>query len=121
MKSLEHNHQVALFRWAALNEKKWPELKAMYAVPNGGHRHKLTAYKLKAEGVKAGIPDIVLPVPRGKYGALFIEMKAGNNKPTKIQLEWHALLRDLGNRVEVVYSWQSAANVIEKYLQGLDW
>ncbi len=116
--NLEHNHQVALFRWSALNEKKYPDLALMFAVPNGGHRHKLTAYKLKAEGVKAGVPDLCLPVPRGTYAGLFIEMKAGKNKPTGSQLEWQDRLRRAGHRVEVCYSWMSAANVIEEYLQG---
>ena len=55
----EHAHQVALFDWANLHLGRMPELAAMYAIPNGGARSKATAGKLKAEGVKAGVPDIV--------------------------------------------------------------
>lgn len=117
----EHQHQANFFHWAALNEKKYPELALLYAVPNGGHRHVLVARKLKAEGVKAGVPDIHLPVPRGKYAGLWIEMKAGKNKPTPAQVYWHALLREVGHRVEVCYSWPSAANVVEKYINGVEW
>ena len=40
--------------------------KLIYHVPNGGHRHKLVASKLKEQGVKAGVPDLVLPMARGK-------------------------------------------------------
>lgn len=117
----EHNHQAALIRWAALHTKKYPELKALYAVPNAAKRTARQGAWMKAEGLRAGVPDIVLPVPRGTYAGLFIEMKAGKNKPTPIQMEWHRVLREVGHRVEVCYSWLAAANVIEKYLNGVRW
>lgn len=50
--------------------------KLLYHVPNGGHRVKAVAAKLKAQGVKAGIPDLVLPMARGGYFGLYIEFKA---------------------------------------------
>jgi hypothetical protein len=50
--------------------------KLIYHVPNGGHRHKLVAIKLKEQGVKAGVPDLVLPMARGGYFGLYIEFKA---------------------------------------------
>ena len=50
--------------------------KLMFHVPNGGHRHKLVAMKLKAQGVKAGVPDLVLPMARGGFFGLYIEFKA---------------------------------------------
>lgn len=50
--------------------------KLIYHVPNGGHRVKLVAAKLKGQGVKAGVPDLVLPMARGGYFGLYIEFKA---------------------------------------------
>ena len=50
--------------------------KLIYHVPNGGHRHKLVAIKLKEQGVKAGVPDLVLPMARGGHFGLYIEFKA---------------------------------------------
>lgn len=50
--------------------------KLIYHVPNGGHRHKAVAAKLKGQGVKAGVPDLVLPMARGGYFGLYIEFKA---------------------------------------------
>lgn len=50
--------------------------KLIYHVPNGGHRHKLVAIKLKEQGVKPGVPDLVLPMARGGYFGLYIEFKA---------------------------------------------
>jgi hypothetical protein len=58
-------------------ELRYPEVFALiFHVPNGGHRHKLVAIKLKQQGVKAGVPDLVLPMARGGYFGLFIEFKA---------------------------------------------
>lgn len=56
---------------------RYPEAaKLLYHVPNGGHRHKLVAAKLKDQGVKAGVPDLVLPMARGGWFGLYIEFKA---------------------------------------------
>lgn len=56
---------------------RFPEaFKLIYHVPNGGHRHKAVATKLKGQGVKAGVPDLVLPMARGGYFGLYIEFKA---------------------------------------------
>lgn len=48
----------------------------IYHVPNGGHRHKLVAIELKKQGVRAGVPDLVLPMARGGFFGLYIEFKA---------------------------------------------
>ena len=112
----EHTEQVALFEWAAWLELQRPELGLLFAIPNGGHRHKAVAARMKAEGVKAGVPDIFLPVPRGDYAGLFVELKVGKNKPTPAQVEWHALLIEQGYKVVVCWGWQAASVEIEKYL-----
>ena len=130
--SLEHENQVFLFQWAKLNERKYPELALLFAIPNGGARHIVVAQKLKREGVKSGVPDICLPVSCGKYHALYVELKRPaatlkNGEPSKAkkttseQDGWHARLRAVGNRVECCYGWQAAVNVIKKYLLGTDW
>jgi hypothetical protein len=66
--------QAALMREFALRHPAAAKL--IYHVPNGGHRHKAVAVKLKEQGVKAGIPDLVLPMARGGYFGLYIEFKA---------------------------------------------
>lgn len=116
MKQLEHQHQAALFRWAGFQCRGRPELLLLFAIPNGGFRHPATAARLKAEGVKPGVPDVCLPVPRGEFHGLFIEMKAGRNKPTISQVAWHRLLSQQGYRVAVCYSMDAAIEVIEGYL-----
>ena len=128
MKKSEHTEQAALFSWAKKMEGRHPQLKMMFAIPNGGLRNIRVAMKLKKEGVKAGIPDIFLAVPRHLpnptkdvftlYG-LFIEMKYGKNKPTEEQKQWLTDLEDEGYRAEVCYSFEEAKKVIEDYL-GLE-
>lgn len=70
----EGMEQAALLREVGV---RYPSAaKLIYHVPNGGHRHKLVAVKLKEQGVKAGVPDLVLPMARGGYFGLYIEFKA---------------------------------------------
>jgi len=71
----ESNEQVALFQWAAYAEKQYPELRGLFHVPNGGARDKITGARLKREGVKAGVPDVLLLVARGEFHGLAVEMK----------------------------------------------
>jgi hypothetical protein len=117
-KNLEHIEQVNLFKWASLLLKKYPELELLYAIPNGGQRSITTAIALKAEGVKAGMPDVVLPVDSAnkQFCALFIEMKVKPNKPTPQQIQKMALLEKYHNKCVVCYSWREAANAIFDYL-----
>lgn len=110
--------QQTLFEWAALMEAKVPELRLMYHVPNGGSRNSLEAANLKRQGVKAGVPDVCLPVARGNSHGLYIEMKAGDNKPTEKQKEWLTALEKQGYATAVCYSWEDAVNIITNYLKG---
>ena len=61
----EAEEQIALFEWAALQSGRFPELALLYHVPNGGSRNKIEAARLRAQGVKSGVPDLCLPVARG--------------------------------------------------------
>jgi hypothetical protein len=63
----EHEEQVLLCQWLASKKIFY------FAVPNGGNRNRIEAKKLKSEGVRAGIPDIVILLNGGK--TVFIEMK----------------------------------------------
>ena len=76
------------FRWAALAKSRWPELVLLHAIPNGGHRHKAVAVRMKAEGMKAGVPDICLPVPRGSWHGLYLELKTEDGSVSRAQRRW---------------------------------
>lgn len=112
----EHTEQAALFEWAAWNQSKDAALNMLYAVPNGGKRDIATAKKLKAEGVKAGVPDVFLPVARQGYHGFYIEMKVGKNKATPEQSVWLAALEAEGYLTAVAYTWHAAARALVAYL-----
>lgn len=112
----EHTEQAALFEWAAWNQRWDAALNMLYAVPNGGKRDKATAAKLKAEGVKAGVPDVFLPVARMGYHGFYLELKVGKNKTSAEQDAWLNALASEGYLVDVSYGWQEAAHKIARYL-----
>ena len=114
----EHKEQVALFRWAEFAAARRPELRLLHAIPNGGHRHKAVAARMKAEGVRRGVPDICLPVARGPYHGLYIEMKTRRGRTSADQERWIAALRAQGYRAEVCRDWSEAREAIEQHLNG---
>ena len=118
----EHDEQVALFKWAAANEAKHPELALLHATPMGGHRHPAVGAMLKMEGCKAGYPDVSLPVARGRWHSIHIELKRADhsNRPTSEQLLWIEKLREYRNFVCVCYGAQDAINTIMSYLTQED-
>lgn len=115
----ESAEQQCLFRWAAVMRARLPELALMYHVPNEGKRSMATGGRLRAEGLKKGVPDICLPVPRGNWHGLYIELKrqrGGRTSPE--QCEWIDALNAQGYRACVCRGWEAAAREIEKYLRG---
>jgi VRR-NUC domain. len=114
----EHQEQVSLIKRCEWNRSKYPELALLFAVPNGGDRNVIVASKLKAEGVKAGVPDLCLPIPRGPYHGLWIEMKKiKGSRTSKVQKGWIQALRGQGYAAEVAKGADEAWNIIVEYLQ----
>jgi hypothetical protein len=121
----EHDEQRAIFEWAAWREGQYPELKLLAAIPNGaklpyikknGKRFSPEAVRLKAEGLKPGFPDMILPVPKGEYHGLFIELKFGGNKPTPEQAVWLDRLTERGYLAVACWGANEAIEVISEYL-----
>lgn len=116
-KRSEATEQATLIQWCNLNKCVYPELGLIFHVPNGGQRNKTEARRLKTEGVKAGVPDLFLPVARGKFHGLFIEMKYGNNKATPKQREWLIELNKQGYYAVVCNGFDEAKTTIESYIK----
>lgn len=112
----EAAEQVKLFRWVQFISAKHPPVALLFHIPNGGKRNSIEAAHLKQQGVRAGVPDLFLPVSSGKYHGLFIELKYGKNKPTPKQTEWLRNLSKQSYAVKVCYGWEDAAETICKYL-----
>lgn len=117
LKRTEAEEQAALFEWAEWNSSLIPELQLMFHIPNGGSRNKAEAANLKRQGVKSGVPDIFLPVPRGKFAGLWIELKTVSGKASEEQKKYIQALNDVGYAAEVCHGFDSAVEVITKYIE----
>ena len=120
---LETVEQAAFVRWAKEHESQWPELALLFAVPNAGKRSKATRGRMLAEGLKAGVPDLCLPVSKRGYHGLFIEMKRVNASPSDTQdsqAAWHNQLAEYGNYVCVCKGAEAAKLVVRWYMGELE-
>ena len=125
MNEEEHKIQCACVKWFAYQH---PELAGLlFAVPNGGARSKATAGKLKAEGVVAGVADLILMVPRFKkcvhdvgwsntIHGLCIEMKTAKGKQSPEQKAWQEKVWAQGYEYAVCRSLDDFMNTINEYL-----
>lgn len=115
----EHQHQVRVVDWCR-HDAPAPfrhKSRQIFAIPNGGHRHKGVAAKLQAEGVLAGTPDLFLPIPSGREHGLWIEMKRFGERPRPEQVRRLAELRANGYRAAVAVGWREAVSIITDYLE----
>ena len=115
----ESQEQTCLFRWSQMQQGCWPELRLLYHIPNGGSRHRLEAAHLKQQGVRAGVPDICLPVARGGNHGLYIELKRRkNSRVTPDQMKWISDLLAQGYAAAVCRGCDEAISLITDYLTG---
>lgn len=113
----ESDEQQALFEWAAVKQAEIPELRLLFHIPNGGYRNKVTAARMKSEGVKAGVPDLFLPVARDGCHGLFIEMKkVKGGKVSEEQYSWGKALVFEGYSFRICRGARDAIDEICGYL-----
>lgn len=114
----EQEEQETVILWAHAAVVQYPALRRLAAIPNGEKREKQVAARLKRAGTNAGIPDLVLPVPRGGYHGLWIELKTATGRVRPEQEEWLAFLNAVGYRAVVCRGADDAIRTLETYLQG---
>lgn len=107
-KGSEDNLQKSVARYLDIIGAFW------FHCPNGGSRNGIEAAKLKAMGVKAGIPDCLILDNRRGYAGLAIELKVGYNKPSENQLQQFDKL--VARNWMVVVSWS-----LEETIAAIDW
>jgi len=119
----EYEEQKRLLKWASENLKKMPELAWLFHIPNGAGLVRNAdgfspeANRLKAAGMKRGVPDLFLPIRTQEGAGLWIEMKkVKSGRASKEQLVWIEQLRRQGFRCEVCHGWQQARDLIKSYL-----
>src|SRR5215813_5285451 len=119
-RELERPHQVALIKWVRSIKGTYPELKLLYAVPNGGDRNLRVARKLKAEGVLAGVADLCLPAARREYHGLYLEMKSEEGVATEEQKEFLCGVSAEGYCAVIAQGVDEAKATLEWYIGATD-
>lgn len=107
----EHEEQRELVQWFRRSFSV-----RIFAIPNGGLRSKVTAMKLKVEGVTAGVPDLFVPA-----WSLWIEMKrekGGVVSPP--QKDWIEYLQVIGHTVIIGHGKEDAISKIQKFISPDD-
>lgn len=119
----EDQEQTAFFDWCNQMAAREPRLMLWYAIPNGMHapgtvyttkkgekrRYSPAATRMRAMGLKAGVPDMCWPVAAQGFHGLYIENKIGRNKLSDEQVTWRKLLLDQGYAVHTCFDWAEAA------------
>ena len=116
----EAQEQAAVIQWAAYNESRYPCLKWLFHIANGGSRNKREAANLKKQGVKPGVSDLFLPWNNGQHCGLFIEMKRQGGRISEKQSEFISDMNKSGYKAVVCYGAEQAINALKKYLKPLD-
>ena len=112
----EAEHQMNVFAWSQIHRDEYPVLELLHHIPNGGRRDRIEAAHLKQQGVKPGVPDLCLPVARGGYHALYIELKTETGRATADQKWWGEQLQGQDNMWRVCYGWEAAVTTLQWYL-----
>ncbi len=105
----EHEEQREVVRWF---RQTFPGVRII-AIPNGGARNKVTAARLKAEGVAPGVPDLFVPAWR-----LWIEMKRAKGGVVSVQQrDWLQYLVEVGYSAMVCRGADEAKARIEAFAE----
>lgn len=113
----EEIEQQHIIEWCEYNKFKYPGVNTILHVPNGGKRTRIEGAKFKRLGVRAGIPDLFLPIQKQGYGGLFIELKVDKGKVSTKQKEWIENLNINGYKAVVCYGFEEAKDIIEGYMK----
>ena len=109
----EAEEQIKLVVWLR-KEDIWH-----HASPNAGKRPTKQGDRLKQLGMSPGFPDVEIPVPRGGYHGLYIELKPlKGGKTQDNQLAWQAYLRSQGYCSEIIRGFEAARDFVIKYLSS---
>lgn len=95
---------------------RYPDLYLLHAIPNGGARSKRTAGRMRAQGALASMPDLCLPVMRGPFIGLYLELKVPGQRPKPGQSDMHTQLRMRGHAVVTRNNVEEAAATVIGYL-----
>lgn len=116
----ERVEQADVITWANEATRQWPFLAYLFAVPNAAKRSKATIGTALSTGLKAGVPDLLLPVPNRWANGLAIEMKVKGRSTSENQDRWINALRAFRWNVAVCYSAAEAIEVLRVYCEDVE-
>lgn len=118
----QHNNEEARIQTEFFNQVPlfFPTLpdRLLFAVPNGGSRHKIEAANMKRQGVKRGVADVILQVPKKGYASLCLEFKTPTGRQSDEQKEYQRQVEMAGSKYVVVRSVEQAIRVMLQYLKN---
>ena len=114
--SEEADIQSDFFKQVKLFFPQIPD-KLLFAVPNGGSRNKLEAINLKRQGVKPGVSDTILLIPKGGFASLCMEFKTKTGKQSEEQKEFQRQAEMCGSKYVIVRSVKDAIDEMKEYLK----
>lgn len=119
MKHTESKLQQVCVKWFRM---QYPNL-LIYAIPNGGKRGIITAKIMSAEGVLAGCGDLHIPIARGQYHSLYIEMKSATGRQQDSQKEFQRKVESFGNAYKICRSFDEFRETVAWYFSEhvIDW
>jgi hypothetical protein len=114
---MRHNESIIQQNCVKWFRLQYPELALMlFAVPNGGLRRRVEAAIMKAEGMTAGVADLILLVPSKGYNSLCIEMKTEKGRQTDTQKQSQKHAERHGNKYVICRSFEQFVHEIRAYL-----
>lgn len=118
--SEEEDLQIACFSLVLMSQAAHPILRWMYHPPNGGGRSKATAGRLRAMGVRSGVPDLLCHMPSGRWKGFATEAKSTIGRLSDDQIEWLIMFKEQGYLVGLFRTIDDFSAYLQCYLTGAD-
>lgn len=120
-KKRKHNSEEADIQSEFFNQVKlfFPQIpeKLLFSVPNGGSRNKIEAANLKRQGVRSGVADVILLIPKKGFASLCMEFKTKTGKQSLEQKKFQKQAENCGSKYVIVRSVKEAIEKIKEYLK----
>lgn len=114
-----HEQMAVIAFWADFARLHRLEERLLIHIANERKTSPRQGAYLKAQGVRAGVPDLLLAIPAGGYNGLWLELKRSKGgRVTEAQAEMHKLLKSQGYAVHVCHGAREAVGVIVDYLKN---
>lgn len=127
MKHKESDLQIRCIKWFRYQYPAYARL--MEHPKNEGNGNRRQGSISKAEGVQAGVADLILHVPvenyrfdgfrMGPFTSLAVEMKTPKGSQSKEQKEWQRFFEAAGGMYIVIRSYDDFVSEVTKYIDGV--